>query len=308
MSAIFQGPWSLLAILVILYGSAFMLISIAVETITPISTVAVRIVTATAVLLAASLALGQALPKLRQLRVWAMLTVLGITGNVAPFILISWGQQTVPSSLAGILMAVMPLTTMGLAALFVPGEIITLRRLGGFVLGFAGLVILFAPDLFAQGSEGLGKSAGIVAQLAILSGACFYALNAVLTRHRPPITALTAATAIHIAACLIVVPLAFILEDPGALRPSSASLAAAVTLGIFCSAFATLALLRLIDTAGPTFTAQINYLIPLWAAGLGIFLLGENPGLEALPALIFILGGIALARSGTPAAPREDAE
>ncbi|MGF1454634.1 MAG: DMT family transporter [Alphaproteobacteria bacterium] len=285
------GAWGLLAILVCLYGSAFLLIKITVETISPVSAVAIRIVTATAVLLVACLVMGRRLPPLRGLRHWGMLAILGITGSVAPFILISWGQQTVPSSLAGILMAIMPLTTMVLAAALVPGEAITPRRLAGFTMGFFGLVILFGPTAL-----GLAGRVGVLAQLAILSGACFYALNAVLSKHRPPMDALTAATAIHLCASFMIVPLAFLVEDPMTLEPSQASLAAVTTLGVLCSAFATLVLLRLIDRAGPSFTAQINYLIPLWATGLGIILLGENPGMEALPALILILGGIAVAQ------------
>ncbi len=291
------GPWIMLLILVAMWGSAFMMITVTVETIPPFTAVAIRLVTATLVLCAAAAVTGHGLPSLRlnvpgAARVWGMMFVLALTGNVIPFSLISWGQLTVPSSLAGILMAIMPLTTMGLAALFVPGETVTARRLGGFILGFIGLMTLFGPSAL-----GLAGGETWLSQLAVLSGACFYAVNAVLTKHRPPMHPLAAAAAIHICACLVIVPVAFIVDDPLALRPSSQSLLAVMILGVFCSALATVILLRLIDQAGPTFTAQINYLVPIWAAMLGILVLGEEPGGSALLALALILGGIALAQT-----------
>ena len=69
-------------------------------------------------------------------------SAMAITGNALPFLLISWGQQRIDSGLAGILMAVMPLTTLVLAHLFVAGERLTGARAGGFLLGFLANVVL----------------------------------------------------------------------------------------------------------------------------------------------------------------------
>jgi drug/metabolite transporter (DMT)-like permease len=61
---------------------------------------------------------------------------------------------------------------------------------------------------------------------------------------------------------------------------------------------------RLIQTAGPGFTSQLNYLIPLWAVAIGILFLGEALGLGHLIGLLLILGGVLIARRRAPAAPR----
>ena len=53
---------------------------------------------------------------------------------------------------------------------------------------------------------------------------------------------------------------------------------------------------RLIASAGPSFAAQLNYLIPLWAVLIGVLFLDERPEVKHLIALILILGGILLAR------------
>ncbi len=302
--------WLLLALLVALYGSAFSLTKVAVDTISPLTLVLVRLTIGAVLLTAVAYLAGHRLPRLPIRRkttrsrqdtdgygpwgAWAYLALLSIMGNVMPFGLISWGQQDLSSGLAGILMAIMPLFTMGLAALFVAGEHITPARLAGFLLGFAGLGVLFAPSA----GEGIGGDTWLQ-QIALLLGACCYGINAILTKNRPALHPLAAGAAIHICAVLIVLPLAFLLEDPLALAPSAASLGAAIGLGIFPSSIATLVILILIDKAGPTFTSQINYLIPFWAVGVGFVFLGEVPDPSALIALGLIIAGIALAEWGS---------
>ena len=98
--------------------------------------------------------------------------------NCLPFFVITWGQQYVDSSLAGILMAMMPLTTVVLAHFFVRGERITRNKIIGFLLGFAGVIILMQPDLLLTSGLNLLQ---LVAMLSILSGAISYAVNSVQT-------------------------------------------------------------------------------------------------------------------------------
>ena len=76
--------------------------------------------------------------------------------------------------------------------------------------------------------------------------------------------------------------------------PASAS-AALTTLGVFSTATAAVVYFRLIASAGPSFTSQLNYLIPLWALGLGILFLGESPSANHLYALGLILTGVLIA-------------
>jgi drug/metabolite transporter (DMT)-like permease len=63
---------------------------------------------------------------------WLFLGLIAVIGNLLPFSLVTWGQRGIDSGLAGILMAVMPLATLGLAHLFVPGERLTGNRWSGF--------------------------------------------------------------------------------------------------------------------------------------------------------------------------------
>jgi drug/metabolite transporter (DMT)-like permease len=75
-------------------------------------------------------------------------------------------------------------------------------------------------------------------------------------------------------------------------QPGWPALAAVALLGLFATAIATIVYFRLVKSAGPSFVSQLNYLIPLWAVGIGMLFLGEEPEPNHLYALGLILGGI----------------
>ena len=72
-----------------------------------------------------------------------------------------------------------------------------------------------------------------------------------------------------------------------------------LALSIVATAIATVVFLKLVTTAGPSFTSFINYLIPVWALLTGMIFLGEEPGLRVVIALALILAGIALSEVGS---------
>src|SRR5438105_2387669 len=102
--------WVLLLVLVAMWGSSFMFIKIGIRTVPPATLVATRLALGAATLLVLVYARGLRLP--RPGRIWISYAVLGLLGNAVPFYLIAWGQQTVDSALAGILIGVMPLGTL----------------------------------------------------------------------------------------------------------------------------------------------------------------------------------------------------
>jgi drug/metabolite transporter (DMT)-like permease len=280
--------WTLLAALVAMWGSAFMFIKLGVATVPPATLVASRLVLGAALLYAVMRMRGIALPPPGSR--WLPFAVLAIVGNSVPFYLISWGQQFIDSALAGILMAVMPLTTLLLAHFFVAGERLTANRLLGFSVGFAGIVVLMGPAALA----GLGIN--VTAQAAVLAGALCYAANSIMSRRLIATDFLVASTAVLIVASLMIVPLALLIDRPWALAPSLGSAAAIVWLGVGPTALATLLYFRLIAAAGPTFMSLVNYLSPMVALVVGITMLGEQPGTTAVAGLGMILLGIALSR------------
>ncbi len=288
--------WVLLAALVAMWGSSFMFIKIGIATVPTSTLVAARLVLGALILLIVVYLRGARLPPLRQNggKVWGNYVILALLGNCIPFTTITWGQQRTDSALAGILMAVMPLATMVLAHFFVKGEHMTRNRVIGFILGFAGIMVLMGPPVLDRVA---GQSLARWSQLAILLGALCYAANSVLTR----ILArgddvLVASAAMLLIASVMALPVALVVDKPWQVAPGIASLSAIVWLGVGPTAIATVVYFKLIASAGPTFMSLVNYMSPAVAVFLGVVLLGEAPGLNAYIALGLILLGIAVSQ------------
>jgi len=283
--------WVLLLALVAMWGSSFMFNKRGLETVTPLTLVAARLAIGALVLLIVVHERGMRLPRIGP--VWAAYTVMGFVGNALPFFLITWGQQAIDSALAGILIAAMPLATLLLAHFIIAGEHLTQRRAAGFLVGFAGILVLMGPAVATRSG---GSTLQVVSELAVLGGALCYSTNSILARLLVKTDFLVAATGTLLVASIMVVPLAIALEQPWTLAPSFASTAAIVWLGIGPTALATILYFRLISSAGPTFMSLVNYLSPAVAVFLGVMLLGEQPGVNAYGALVLILSGIAISQ------------
>lgn len=287
------GHWLLLFALVAMWGSAFMFTGIAVRGFSPTALVTIRLAIG-AVLLAGLVALRrERFPGTA--RFWLFSFALALVGNCVPFWLISFGQQRIDSGLAGILMGIMPLTTMALAHFFVHGERMNAIKAAGFVVGFGGLVTLMGPEALL---ELRGQGTELLYQLAVLAGAVCYAINAIVARHRPPADPLVAAAGVMLAGSAIMLPIGAGPALADTLTASPGPLAAMLALGVVATAIATVVFLRLVTAAGPSFTSFINYLIPVWALLMGVIFLGEQPGVRVVIALALILSGIALSEIG----------
>jgi drug/metabolite transporter (DMT)-like permease len=285
--------WTLLLITTALFAPGFTLIDITVTTITPLSMTGGRLVLATAVLYAWVQALGHPLPPWRdetgRLSVhWQFFAVLGLVGNVLPVTLITWGQQEVHAGLAAILVGLMPLMTLALTTLCVRSEPVTGRHLGGFVVGFLGLIVLTGPEAL-----GLVARHSLIHEGAILGGALCFAINAVLIKRMPPVHPLTASVGISLCAALIAAPLALLLDAPWTLKPSALSLVGLGLLSLLPSALATVIYVQLVRAAGPTFAALTSYLVPPLAVLLSVVFLRQRLDWNAYVALTLILTGVA---------------
>jgi len=281
--------WLLLAALVAMWGSSFMFTKIALAAFAPEVLVASRLVLAATILLGLLAVRRRGLP--RSGRLWLFLVAMAVMGNALPFWLISWGQQRIDSNLAGILMAVMPLSTVLLAHFFVAGERLNRAKAAGFLLGFLGIVVLTGPEALL---ELKGQGTVLLYELSVLGGAVCYAINTIIARRRPDSDPLVAAAGVMLTGSLFMVPLAALGAPPPLGQITLATALAVLFLGLVSTALATVVYLKLVTLAGPSFVSLINYLIPLWAVLVGLIFLAEVPEWSALAALALILSGIAL--------------
>lgn len=280
--------YALLIVLATIWGASFMFIKIGVESLPAATLTASRLGLAAALLLAVAHLGGESLP--RGGKLWGWIVISAFFGNALPFTLISWGEESIDSGLAAILMAVMPLTTVLVAHLFTRDEKLTPRKAAGVLFGLAGLVILIGPEQLAT----LGDDT--VRQLAVACAAFCYGVNAVITRRladQPP-RALVAA--LMLVSTAMLVPVSVLFDQPWTLSPSGRSLMAMVVLGVLQTAIATLIMFALVRRQGASFFSQINFLVPMFGVLFGALILAERPSASAFAALALILLGVAIAR------------
>ncbi len=285
------GDWLSLLALTVLWGSAFLFNELALASFPPSVLVAGRIVIATALILGYLAMTGGTLPELG--RAWLPMVVLAVSGNVVPFHLIAWAQQHIDSSLAGILMAVMPLFVMTLAHYFVPGARLTRYRITGFVIGFAGVVVVIGPEFL----RGLANNAALLGAIAALGAALSYSVSSIYARRLGAGDPVKRAAGMLVVASFLSAPMA--LVDVSAIaRPGIASVVALIVLGLLATGFATLLYFRLIQGPGPTFLSFVNYLVPAWALVAGAVFLDEPLTPAVFLGLSLILAGIAFSEFG----------
>ena len=286
-----RGDWLSLLALTVLWGSAFMLNEIALAAFSPAALVAGRIVIAALVVTAYMRASGTRLPSPG--REWLPMLVIALFGSVLPFNLIAWAQQHIDSSLAGVLMAVMPLFVLTLAHFFLPGPQLTVGRTIGFVIGFAGVVFAIGPD-FAQGFSG---NLAVWGSLATLGAALSYAISTVYARSLGATDPLRLSAGMLLLASALTVPSA-VIAAPLVATPGPAAIAAVLILGLLATGFATLLYFRLVQGPGPAFLSLVNYLVPGWAVVAGILFLEEAVTPSVLGGLVLILSGVAVGEFG----------
>ncbi len=266
-----MGPleWLLLLALSALWGASFFFSKVAVAELPPFTLVLGRVGLAAGALIALVAASGQRLP--RSPATWAAFLAMGALNNAIPFSLIFWGQTQIASGLAAILNAATPLFTVVLAALLTEDERMTPSRLGGVLLGLAGVVVMLGPDAL----DGLG--ADVLAQLAVLGATLSYALAGIFGRRfhglRPPVTA----AGQLVGATVLILPLALVVDRPWALPPPRLETwAALVGLALVSTALGYVLYFRILAVAGATNVLLVTLLIPVSALVLGTAILGER--------------------------------
>jgi len=279
--------WLLLGGLIALWSSSFIFIEISLKSFSPIGIVAVRILLGALVLGAVLLYKKLKLPT--DWQSWGVLLIFGTFGTMLPFYLISVGQQSITSGMTGLLMAVMPLATMVLAHYFVPEESLNRYKLIGFAMGITGVAIVLFPTISASDNATVGI-------LIVLMASLSYGLNSVLVRRLPSFEPIVAGAGTLIISSMIVVPIWLIQDVPWQQSYEQGALWSLIWLGIGPTGIATVVYFVIIGRAGPTFLANINYVIPVLAYFAGALLLSEVIEWSGVAALVLIISGVAVTR------------
>jgi drug/metabolite transporter (DMT)-like permease len=279
-----------LAVVYVVWGSTYTGIAYGLETLPPLLLGGTRFLVAGAILYAAVRLTGaRGAPPTR--RHWAAAALTGtpllVLGNGG----VVWAQQRVPSGIAALLVATVPLWIAALDRL-VFGRRLDRRSLVGLALGFAGIATLV--DLGTGGADIIGSLVLVLAALGWASGTLL-ARGAPL----PPHPLLAAAMQMLAGGTILTVAAAATGEvgDVGAV--SARSFAGWAYLVVFGSIIAFSAYGWLLRVAPTALVATYAFVNPVVAVLLGWLMLGESVGVRELVAGSIIVAAVALIVTGT---------
>ena len=280
----------LLASLILIWGSSFLLTDRSLLFFSPEEVVTYRLTIGALSMLLISLIYSKSL--FVSFRPWFHFAIYAVVGNILPYLLISTGQMSITSGMAGLLMAVMPLVTLVLAHFLLPNDKLNIFKFIGFVFGISGVLFILSPSI----NNGSNSTIGI---LLVLAAACSYSINTIIAARLSSYDPIVTSTCVLILASVI----SFLIW-PETLNISFTEIPflsgfSLILLGVLPTGIAAYIYFIIINSAGATFLANINYLIPVVAFFLGAILLGEEILLQNIIALIFIISGIFISRKNS---------
>ena len=280
--------WLLFTAMSVFWGIPYLFIKIAVRELDPTVVVFARVGIAAAVLLP----IAAYRKVLRQLRKrWLAVAALACVQIVGPFLLISYGEQHIASSLTSLLIAADPLLVVLFALRFDPGERVSGLRMVGLLIGMGGVVTLLGLDVGGDGQRLLGA-------VLVLFAAVGYAAGALLIK-RPAIAALPTLGVVAVecvTATIVVLPLA-VTRLPSKI-PDLGVIASLLVLGLICTALAYLIFFALVAEVGASRGTVITYVNPAVSVLLGVTLLGEPLNAAIVVGFLLIIVGSWLSTGG----------
>ncbi|MFF1508560.1 DMT family transporter [Streptomyces sp. NPDC058326] len=277
-----------MGVLALLWGSGFLWIKISLdEGLTPGWITFVRCLLGATVLLVLAYAAGQRLPRDRT--TWGRLVVAAFFCNALPFLLFSIGEQTVDSGVAGVLNATTPLWSLLVGLALGSERPLRATRAAGLALGFAGVLLIFAP--WSHGSSLMSWGA-----LALLGASASYAVAFAYMARR-----LTGQGAAPLALSAAQLLTATGLSTPaltagGPTTVTWAGVLAVAVLGILATGVTFHLNYRMIADEGPTAAATVGYLLPVVSVTLGALVLDEPLTARVVAGMAVVLVGVGLTR------------
>jgi drug/metabolite transporter (DMT)-like permease len=289
--------WFLFLALGVIWGLPYLFIKLAVEYVPPASLVFLRTALGALILVPLAAARGELRPLLPA---WKPVLAYTAIEVAVPWLLLNHAETRLSSSLAGLLLAAVPLVGATLGWL-TRTDRLDWRRALGLAIGVAGVAALVGFDL---------GSGDVLALLEMAGTAIGYAVGPfIIARYLTHLPGLgVVAASLLLTAIVYAVPAAFQL--PSLSLPGSAVtqvVGSVVVLAVVCTVTAFLFLFKLIEEVGPARATVIPYLNPAVAVALGVVFLNEPFTAGIAVGFVLVLLGSALAtrrsRSATPPDP-----
>ena len=230
----------------------------------------------------------------RPLHSWKTYHLVGFLEATLPFFALAWGQQFLTTAETSILMGAAPFFAIMLSPLIVAGARIHFTGLLSVLLGFAGLLVLFAPDIMR------GLDIGLAGGLAVLVSAASFAIAVLMLKRLSHEHPLLLARNIISAACLQLLLLSAVVL-PFSNQPvhwSAGAVGSVIYIGATASGLAYFLYAVLTRAAGPVFASLSNYLVPLVGVMMATAFNHENITFTTWVALFTIMAAIGINQIG----------
>ncbi|QTL36137.1 DMT family transporter [Pseudoalteromonas viridis] len=236
----------------LLWGSQYIFNAIALESIPALWIAALRAGIGALVLIVACYFLGLK----REPGHWRLLFVIGLLEATLPFLLVAWGQQTTAAAHAAVITGMNPLLTILLAPLLLKDSEFSAKGVVCGLIGFAGLLYLFLPQLQTQ------STSQFVGAAAIFIAALSFALSLILVRKLAHLHPVVVARDVIAISAVQLLPLAVLFSPLDVAQFKPEAVLASVYLGVFCGGVVYILFMQLIMSKGPAFASFSNYLVP----------------------------------------------
>ncbi|TWP45199.1 EamA family transporter [Lentzea tibetensis] len=280
-----------MGVLALLWGSSFLWIKIALTSFSPVQISLIRTVLGAVVLLVLLRTMRQSLP--RQAATWRHMIFVATFGCAIPFTLFAVGGQTVDSGVSGVLNATTPLWAVFIGLTLGSEKWSNPVRLIGLVLGFAGVLLIFAP----WEKSGLASWGAVWCLVAAASYAIAYTYVGRYMDKTGLSTQQLSAMQLVSGAGLITLALPAGGFQP--ITPHWSGFVAVAILGIFGTGVAFILNYRVIADEGATTATTVGYLLPVVSVLLGAAFLGEQLNLRVVAGMLVVLLGVAMTRRQT---------
>jgi drug/metabolite transporter (DMT)-like permease len=274
-----------LAALALMWGSTYLWIKVALAGFTPVQVTIIRSALGAVVLTVVATRLPRG-------AIWGRIAIAALFGNALPYALFSMAERTVDSRVAGVLNATTPLWSLLIAVGIGTERRPRPARFAGLLLGFAGVLVIFAPW---QRSGFLSWGC-----LALLAAAASYAIGFAYMGRK--LAGQGVPTIVLSAAQLIVATGMSVLTVPagGLVAPhlTVVAVVAVIVLGVMCTGVTFHLTYRMIADEGATTAASVSYLLPVVSVALGVLVVHEHFTGRELAGMVIVLIGVALVKRG----------
>ncbi|HSP34456.1 MAG TPA: EamA family transporter, partial [Thermoanaerobaculia bacterium] len=273
----------------IVWGTTYLGIRIAVETIPPLMLTGIRYVAAGSIMVLITMLRRDRFP--RDPRTLLELAFIGFlmvgVGNLA----VVWAEQWVPSGIAALAVATAPFWMVLLELFRTHGERVDRRGAIGMLIGFAGVAMLVTP----KGAGGAFDAHFVAGMIVMQLGSVGWQLGTMRAKyHLKDVAMLPSITLQMLFGGVTVLAAGIIAGEPARLRFTPRTAGALAYLVIFGSVVAYSAYVFAISHMATTKSSLYAYINPLVAVVLGWVILHEQLTWVSIVAMVVILGGVAL--------------